>query len=110
MIIDTRTVEDFLQILSTYKIVNKVIHVDRTQRVITEEDHVVLVSEIILQASAVIEYDDGGQALVRVGETCGIDRLSEKETDGTMRRDTLCEVLQTYRTDVQILPGMIDLV
>lgn len=109
MIIDTRTVEDFLQILSTYKIVNKVIHVDRTQRIILEEDHVVLVSEIILQASAVIEYDDGGQALVRVGETCGIDRLSEKETDGTMRRDTLCEVLQTYRTDVQILPGMIDL-
>ncbi len=104
MIIRNRSIEDFLTVLAKHEIFNKTIHYDRTKVEKSEAT-----DEIIFQVSAVIVYPNTDQALVQAAEVCGLDRHSEGEAEGSNRQAELVGVLKAFRSDVVLLPGMIDL-
>ena len=106
MIITTNTVDDFLKVLGRYLVANGAVHVDRTKNELSEAS-----DQIFLQASSIIEYASGGQALVRVGVDCGINRKSEGETEGSDEQAQGVRQIADFcdSNGLELLPGMIDL-
>lgn len=65
---------------------------------------------VVFQASAVVNLDDGGQYLLDYGEDCGIDyRDSSQEFVGTQRANELKIKLTEFCDDqgLKIRPGVI---
>ena len=66
--------------------------------------------EIILQASAILTYNDGGEGLLEVGVGCGPDLEDAEDFPGTEQAKKL-ESQITEFTDKRgwrVLPGIID--
>lgn len=66
---------------------------------------------IILQLSAVLEFVDGGQALLECGIDCGVDRLTaDGNTEGSDTMKLLCDRIKSYcdERELRIRPGLLD--
>jgi hypothetical protein len=67
--------------------------------------------EVCLRISAILQYKDGGQALLEAAETCGVDRLTENTLEGSTQFDELLRQLHQACTEagLQVRPGTLDL-
>ena len=106
MRITCHTIEAFIENLKLGDVFEHVVWIDRTEREINELKHVVN-----LQASAVIDFQDG-QALLQYGEDCGVDLLDgvpkmEGSEIAAVKRKKLIE----YCDDVglKVRSGMVDM-
>ena len=103
-------IEDFLENLG--KVVGPV-HVQRTERVLTEDAEVSSVM-VGLQASAVVEAHPKGteeRILVQCGEECGVDYYtSDGSTEGTDEYKRKSDLLEEFcgRYGFTIMPGILD--
>jgi hypothetical protein len=104
---------DFLANLDGAKVYRSVVHYDRTRVPMGDKHQRDATSfEIFFNASAVLEFDDEGQALLQCGEHCGIDRLTaDGGTDGTDRQLVLMERLGEFCNgrSLNLKPGLIDM-
>jgi len=67
---------------------------------------------IVIQISAVLEYDSGGEALVECGESCGIDRLSQPvSTEGPDQLKKYTDRLREFckARNLLVKPGLLEL-
>ncbi len=113
MRITCHSVADFLVVLEGEKVYQKTIYVNKTKRPLngnTPRDATSF--EVVFQASAVIDYSDGGQALVECGEICGIDRESDGgEWDGSEAEASLRDSIQKFckEQNLTMKPGILDM-
>jgi hypothetical protein len=100
---------DFLENIQAANVYQMIVYVDKTSGFLNDECTSV---EVGIRASAVLQYDDGGQALLEVAETCGIDRhTADGGLDGTKMQTEMMNMLyQKCETlGLRVRPGTLDL-
>jgi len=87
------------------------VYVDRTRRPVNGDDRNATVWEVTIHATAVLDYPDGGQALLLCGVVCGLDRETDGEEDGTVEYQAKREDLQAYCDELglKVMPGVVDM-
>ena len=68
--------------------------------------------EVMFQASAVVQYDDGSEALVECGVSCGVDlRTADGDDEGSRRWDELYNDIVGFCSDrgLTVKPGVLDI-
>ncbi|MDO8682502.1 MAG: hypothetical protein Q7N50_03355 [Armatimonadota bacterium] len=104
---------DFFQHLNVVKpddIYGRVIYVDVNRRCIDGQGQPKVRWSVVIQASAVVASEDGGQYLLQAGEDCGLDyEDASKEHTGTERAKSLREALEDRCVDLKLrlLPGVV---
>jgi len=114
MRITCRNMDEFLMNLKGVSVYRKSVHFDRTSKPMGDKHQKDATSfEVYLQASAVIEFEDGeGQALLQHGEYCGIDRhTGDGGLEGSDNQTELIQQLEEYceKNDLVLRPGLIDM-
>jgi len=113
MRITCSTLDGFLENLRTSAVYQGLVFVEREARPLngtTKRDATSF--EIGLRVATVIEYEDGGQALLEAVEVCGVDRLTrDGDQEGTRLQTELIKQLNQVCNDkgLQVRPGMLDL-
>ena len=111
MRIECTGLEAFLLNLDGQDVYTKAVHVDRSLRPLNGRTPAEATShEVIFQASAIVDYEDGGQCLVQCGEICGVDRATDGGvTEGTGAWTRLYNHLSQFCKDRgwRLLPGVI---
>lgn len=67
---------------------------------------------VVFQASAVVEFESDGEALLECGIECGVNRLTaDGNTEGSEEKDRIRSQLEDYckARDLQIKPGLLQL-
>jgi len=106
------SVESFLSNLIDQNVFQKTVFVNRSCVPLGNNPRDSVSFDINIQASAVIEYDDGGQALVECGEFCGVDRhTGDGDDGGTRKQIELYEALVNFcsQRDLVVKPGVLDM-
>lgn len=113
MRIKCANVSEFFQNLEQAPVLHNTIYVSRRENSLTNESTRQSTSiEIILHCTAIIEFADGGGALVESSEVCGIDRLTaDGELEGSVVFAELKSQIDNYATDngLIVLPGVLDI-
>lgn len=112
MRIQCDTVEDFITNLTGAVVLSRTIFVNNAKQSLNDTGSVREATsvEVGIQVSAVIQFDEEGEALVECGETCGIDRLTaDGSLAGTERFDFLMRGLQSFCSSngLSIRPGIL---
>jgi len=112
MRIECHSIEDFLENLRDQTVFQKTVYINKTARSLTDEPVRKSTSvEVIIQASAVIQYDGGeGDALVECGESCGVDRTTgDGDLEGTNTFVILNGQIETFcdQNGLTIKPGIL---
>lgn len=113
MQIKCSNLDDFITNLrSAASVYNGVVYVNRTRTPLGVDNPRKATSfECWFQATAILVFDDGGQALLVCGENCGIDRrTSDASTEGSDGQARLTQVLceACEERHLRVLPGVID--
>ena len=112
MRIKTHSVADFIKNLEGHKVYNDAVFVDLSKQPLNGNGPRDATSWlIILHATAILDFTDGGQALLELGKECGIDRETEGEIEGT-REWNLCEedIIDFCDSNgLTVKPGVIDM-
>jgi hypothetical protein len=105
------SIDDFIVNLRQYPTVyNKVVYADITRTGITGSGREMTSFEVFFQASAVVISQDGGEALLQFGQSCGIDRKAQPESiEGSDVAIELKRQLSEYldHRGFVMLPGVI---
>ena len=116
MRVTCNTLNDFitnLRMEPPTSVLQQTVHVSVTERPLDISDkHKAVKFSIMLQASAVITLEDGGQYLLEYGEDCGMDyRDSSNELLGTERTNGLRKKLVEFCDDygLKIRPGIVQI-
>ena len=113
MRITCNTIDDFIENIRGEKLYLKQIFIERTSRPLNGTSKRDATSfEIYFSASAIIEYADGGQALLTAGVDCGIDRTTQDgDKAGTRMQDVIHAQLVEHcrNNDLKLKPGALDI-
>ena len=112
MRIQCQSVQAFLENLEGQKVYQKTVYVDKTRHAYGDDDRKASSWDIIFQASAIIEFEDEGQALVQLGVDCGVDRKSDGgEYNGSEEADVRRDTIEAFckENDLTMRPGILDL-
>jgi len=111
--ITCKTVEDFLKNISAEPreaVLQNVIHMDLCENPLDGDKRNAVKYSIVLQLSAVIDMEDGGQYLLLCGEDCGRDyRNSTHQMNGTQKAIELRERIDQFCAEhgLSLRPGVI---
>lgn len=113
MRVTTSNVEDFVENLRNAKsIYRRCVYFERSDKPLNGKTKYEATSfEIFYHASAVLEFEDGGQALVACCIICGVDRKTKDGgLDGSIARDKMHGWLKAYcdSCGLHLLPGVLD--
>lgn len=112
MIIKCANLDDFITNLVMATPYNGTVYVNRTRTPMGIDNPRKATSfECWFQASTILVFEDGGQALLVCGEHCGIDRkTADASTEGTEEQTRLSEKLLKVceERSVRLMPGSID--
>ena len=106
------SVADFLENLQAHPVYTNTVYLDRRRNPLNGTPRDATSFELVLQVCAVLEFADGGQALLQGAEVCGIDRLTRDASDeGSRRMAELIEIINAACTNsgLTVRPGMLDL-
>ena len=105
MRIECKTMRAFLDNLVGQNIFQKCVWFDLIRQSVNEAK-----TSVGLQASAILEYEEGGEALVQYGEDCGFDyNDGEAEKDGSKKAEENMRMLRDFceHRQYDLRPGMI---
>jgi hypothetical protein len=113
MRITTSSVENFLSNVGVAdSVFNNVIYTERSRRHLNGKTPRDATSfQVFFQLSAVLNFADGGQALLVCGIDCGVDRTTaDGDLEGTARLKELEEQVVGFCTEnkLRLLPGVLD--
>ena len=113
MRITTTTVDSFLaNVSSAESVFNDVIYTERSRRHLNGKTPRDATSfQVLFQLSAVLNFTDGGQALLVCGIDCGVDRTTaDGDMEGTARLKELEEQVIAFCTEnkLKLLSGVLD--
>lgn len=111
MRVQCSNVHDFLFHLTKGAVVGKTVYVERSVRPLDGDRRTAVRFEVVLQASAVMGFPEGGEYLLQTGESCGIDyRDASKESVGSERADELKEAVEHFchGNGLVVMPGLVD--
>ena len=111
MIIKCQALADFIENLKAAPPYNDTVFIDRTSTPRTVGTKEPTSFDWWFQASAVVTFEAGGQALLLCGVACGVDRISQPATrEGSEKAESLVSELRQYceSAGIRVLPGMID--
>ena len=108
------TVNDFVvNLQAADRVIDGKVYIQRTMISLTDQPVRMASSRGIgLQCSAIVESQDGVQALLECGVDCGIDRLTaDGDLSGTETYDDLRDLLAKYvhENNLNLLPGVLDI-
>jgi len=111
MRIKCKNLQDFMENLKGATVYQGRVYVNRSRMPVGDNARSSTSFEVFFQASAVINFGDGGQALVESGQSCGIDRLTgdggtEGSNIGQSLYRSLCEFCEEQ--GLSIMPGLLD--
>lgn len=108
-----QTVDEFLECLKEEpEILQNTVRVSIVERPVDKGPRDSIKYEIVLQASAVVCFEEGGQYLLEVGIDCGTDvRDADPSLDGTIRAQNLKARIKEFAENsaLKIMPGMIQI-
>lgn len=105
------SISDFMVNLRAAKVYNKNIYFEQSKIPLNQDQRNATSFELVYSLFAVVEYNDGGQALVECHESCGIDRYTADAcSDGSVRMTELFKETRRFCTElgVKLLPGVLD--
>lgn len=108
MKITCESIDDFLRNLDGAAVWNSAVYA-QTRKMAS--DKTLLSTQVILQASALLETADGGQVLLLAGEDCGRDRdTADGGRDGSSRAEGLLANLRAFcgERGWSVMPGALD--
>lgn len=112
MRIATTRIEDFIENLKTGTVYGGRVYYERSEMALGDKPRRDATSlAVVYQASAVVVFPDGAEALVVCGIDCGIDRTTgDGGLDGSRKWDEVhCELKQfCSEVHVSLLPGVLD--
>lgn len=105
--------DDFIENIHEQNLYNDSVFVSKSRRSLNNGASIREATsvQVILQLSAIIDYADGGQALLECGIDCGVDRLTaDGDTEGSATLKDLCDRLKAYcdERELRIRPGLLD--
>jgi len=107
------SVTDFLINLRAFSVYNSIVYFDRTRVPINGTTAGNATSfAFFLNLSAIIDHEDGGQALLECEEECGIDRETmDGGKEGSKRQEALMKELMSFCVEqkLKLLPGVLDI-
>lgn len=106
------SVADFLENLQAHQVYTNTIYLDRRRNPLNGTPRDATSFEVVLQVCAILEFADGGQALLQGAEVCGIDRHSrDASDDGSQRMAVLIEQINSActKSGLTVRPGMLDM-
>ena len=111
MRITTHDIGDFLANMEQQTVYGKTVYVDRTVEPLNGTKKDATSWDVVLHATAVLDYEDGGQALLECGIDCGIDRDSDGETEGTDYLNGLKDAIVDFcnSNGLTVKPGVVDM-
>jgi len=108
------TIEEFLHDLKNVesdKVFQQAVRIQRSQRPIQGDKYSAVKFEVVLQVSAVVSTDDGGEYIMETGEVCGYDyRDSSREFAGSEKADELKRMIEEFCSHhgLVVRPGLIE--
>lgn len=106
------TIDDFVTNISHATVYQKTVYAETNKNPLNGSKRDACSFGISVHVSAVLEYDDGGQALLEATEECGIDRLtSNGDLGGSELAKYKLEQLSTVceRLGLRVRPGILDM-
>ena len=111
MKIQCQIIQDFLDNLRDADVFQKRVYVNKSYQPLNGDNPRNATSfEIFFQASAVLQFEEGGEALLECGQSCGINRLSQPGTyEGSTTYTKRCNELSVFcnEHDLKIMPGVL---
>lgn len=104
--------DDFIENLKGCDVYNSTVFYQKYSSPLNGDKYSASSFMIAIGYSAVLEYPDGGQALIECEQECGIDRYSAPETlEGSETQAKLMEKMSHFANDAGLkeLPGTLDL-
>jgi len=111
MIIKCNTVEAFLENIKGSDLFQEIVFIDITSRGMGDNQRSSTSFEIIFQASTIIQYGEGDQALLQMGLLCGIDRhTGDGGLEGTEKAIMCRAQIEEYcaEHDKKVKPGILN--
>lgn len=111
MIITCSTITDFLENLDGVGVYQDTVYINKFWDPINGNKRTASSFDVSLQASAIIEFGDGCQALVQCGEDCGVDRhTSDGDLEGSKKQQELFQIVTDFCSGHKLVvkPGLID--
>lgn len=105
-------VDSFIENLKGHNVYNQTVYIDGDRKPLNGSRWDAISWGVSFQASAVLEFPDGGQALLECGIDCGVDHDDSKDgQDGTKLQKKLKDKLETYCDDygLMVKPGVVDI-
>ena len=111
MRIKCENLEDFMENIQDAAVYQGYVYVNRSRMSLNGDARNATSFEVFFQASAVVNFGDGGQALVESGQSCGVDRLTgDGGAEGSDVGQNLYRQLVEFCEEqgLVVKPGMLD--
>lgn len=103
--------EAFLANIKNQSLYNHTIFVDKHTEPVGGNPRDAIVFHVIMHLTGIIDYSDGGQALLDCAIDCGLDRHDEDVLEASLFYDSCFVKLESYCDEygLMVKPGIVDM-
>lgn len=111
MRIKCSSVDDFLSNVRNQSIYNNSIFVDKRREPLGGNPRDAIVFQVVMHLTGIVDFPDGGQALLDCAIDCGLDREDEDVLEASLFYDACLVKIESYCDEygLMVKPGIVDM-